>query len=206
LPFASQPIRRAFERFGDVVFPDGSVLGGPDGASQTWFGEAQHPMFDDPPGCWLHLFPTFAETFWPVGASSTSTNTFPFPPLEGQTQSLIGGGEITGAFSDRPEVREVIRFLLSPDHGVEFAEQGLGLMSPHRDFELSHYRPNLRASAEALQDALAADTFRFDASDLMPRPISTEVFNEAMMTYVHEGPESLDEVLAELDAAWPDTG
>jgi hypothetical protein len=64
----------------------------------------------------------------------------------------------------------------------------------------------VRPQAEALRDALAADTFRFDASDLMPRPISTEVFNEAMMTYLAEGPESLDEVLAELDAAWPDTG
>ena len=78
---------------------------------------------------------------------------------------------MTGAFSDRPEVREVLRFLLSPEHGVEFAEQGFGLMSPNRRFELSHYSPDVRSHAEALLDALLTDTFRFDASDLMPPPV-----------------------------------
>jgi len=133
------------------------------------------------------------------------TDTFPFPPLGGRVGGLIGGGEMTGAFSDRPEVREVVRFLLSPDHGVEFAEQGFGLMSPNRDFDLSHYGPYVRQHAEALQDALHADTFRLDASDLMPPPIGNELFLDAMMTYIQEGPDNLDEVLAFLDEQWPDT-
>ena len=100
----------------------------------------------------------------------------------------------------------MLRFLLSPEHGVEFAEQGFGLMSPNRHFELSHYSPKVRPHAEALLDALLRDTFRFDASDLMPPPVGDQVFLEAMMTYVREGPDSLDRILAELDAAWPDTG
>ena len=78
-------------------------------------------MLEDPPGCWLYLFPTFADAFLedPPGALGRLTDTFPFPPLEGRVGGLIGGGEVTGAFSDRPEVREVLRFLLSPEHGVE---------------------------------------------------------------------------------------
>ena len=40
----------------------------------------------------------------------------------------------------------------------------------------------------------------------MPPPVGDQVFFEAMMTYVREGPDSLDGILAELDAAWPDTG
>lgn len=107
-----------------------------------------------------------------------------------------------GAFSDRPEVREALRFFFSPRHGVEAAEQGLEYMSPHLDFDLDHYPPFMRRQAEVLREALAADTFRFDASDLMPPPIGDRIFWNAMMTYVRQGPESLDEVLAELDEAW----
>jgi alpha-glucoside transport system substrate-binding protein len=51
---------------------------------------------------------------------------------------------------------------------------------------------------------LATDTYRFDASDLMPPPIGDRVFWNAMVRYFARGPESLDRVLAELDAAWPD--
>ena len=84
LPFASPPVRHAFERFGEIVFSEGSVRGGPAGAAETFFDDAQHPMLEDPPGCWLYLFPTFAEVFLPPGAPGRLTDTFPFPPLEGQ--------------------------------------------------------------------------------------------------------------------------
>ena len=206
LPFDSPQIRRAFKRFGDVVFPDGSVLGGPEAAAELQFDDAQLPMvLDDPPGCWLHQQATFAATFLPAGAPGRETDTFPFPALDGRQGGVIGGGEMIGAFSDRPEVREVIKLFLSPDHGVEAAEQGLDHMSPHLDFDLDHYPPFMRRQAEVLQEALAADTFRFDGSDLMPPPVGDRVFWDAMITYVEGGPESLDGILAELDAAWPDT-
>jgi hypothetical protein len=89
---------------------------------------------------------------------------------------------------------------------VESAERGLEFMSPNRRFDMGHYHPFIRRQAEFLQSALAADTFRFDASDLMPPPLSDQVFFGAMMRYLREGPESLDGILEELDAAWPDTG
>jgi hypothetical protein len=53
-------------------------------------------------------------------------------------------------------------------------------------------------------ESLASDTFRFDASDLMPPEIGADRFWKAMMTYTAEGPGSLDRILAELDEAWPD--
>jgi hypothetical protein len=38
----------------------------------------------------------------------------------------------------------------------------------------------------------------------MPGEVGSDAFFEAMMTYLAEGPESVDRLLAELDAAWPD--
>jgi ABC-type glycerol-3-phosphate transport system substrate-binding protein len=206
LPFDCPPIRRAFEEFGEVVFTPGSVVGGPDGAAGTSFFEAQRPMLEDPPGCWLYQFPTFAAAALPPGAPGTSTDTFPFPAVDGQERGAVGAGDMIGAFSDRPEVREVIRFFLSPAYGVDAAQRGLEYISPHRDFDLDHYPAFVRRQAQVIREALAADTFRFDASDLMPPGFGDRAIFDAMMRYVDEGPESLDEILAELDTAWPDTG
>jgi hypothetical protein len=74
----------------------------------------------------------------------------------------------------------------------------------NRRFDLDNYTPFERRQAELLRAALAADAYRFDASDLMPPPVGDRVFFDAMMTYLAEGPGSLDRILAELDAAWPD--
>jgi DNA-binding SARP family transcriptional activator/class 3 adenylate cyclase len=206
LPFDSPQIRQAFERFGDVVFPEGSVQGGPSGAAARSFFDAQLPMLNDHPGCWLYQFPTFAAAALPPGAPGRSTDTFPFPPMAGTEGGVMGGGEMIGAFSDRPEVREMIRFLLSPEHGAQAARRGVEYMSPHRDFDLGNYPPFMRKQAEVVRAALADDTFRFDASDLMPAGFGDRVFWDAMMRYVEEGPDSVDEILQGLDAAWPDTG
>jgi alpha-glucoside transport system substrate-binding protein len=126
--------------------------------------------------------------------------------MAGEEGGVIGGGEMMGAFSDRPEVREALEFFFSPRHGIEAAEQGLDYLSPHRDFDFAHYTPFMRRQAEVLKDALANDTFRFDASDLMPTPVGDHVFFNAMLQYLREGPDSLDEILPEVDAAWPDAG
>ncbi len=204
LTFDSAPVRHAFERFGDIAFTGGSVNGGPAGALRASIWDAQLPMIDDPPGCWLYLQATFAEHFLPPGSSGSVTDIFPFPSASGRFPGLIGGGEMVAAFSDRPEVREVVRFLLGPDFGAEMTREGTGFMIANRRFDLANYSPFLRRQAEHLHEALAADAFRFDASDLMPPSIGADNFFDAMMTYLERGPESLDRVLARLDAAWPD--
>lgn len=206
IPFDSPEVRDAFERFGRILFTDGFVLGGAEQGTATWFGEAQLPMVEgEPPGCWLHQFPSFAAAFLPPGSVPGETAAFPFPKLtEGSPRTLLGGGEMIGAFADRPEVREVVRFLLSPEFGLGSSELDEGLIVANRRFDLERYPPFWRDQAELVYDALASDTFRFDASDLMPPEIGADRFWKAMMTYVAEGPGSLDRILADLDQAWPD--
>jgi DNA-binding SARP family transcriptional activator/ABC-type glycerol-3-phosphate transport system substrate-binding protein len=203
MPFDSPAVRDAFRRLNRVVFPEGSVHGGPAGAAATPFFEALKPMLGDPPGCWLHLQASFAAAFLPKGSVGRTADVFPFPSVTGEDPTLIGGGDLITAFSDRPEVRELVRFLISADYGVEMVETG-EFLSPNRRFEPENYPPFLRRRAEAVQAALSSDTFRFDASDLMPPPVGDQVFFDAMMTYLDEGPESVDELLAGIDAAWPD--
>jgi hypothetical protein len=57
---------------------------------------------------------------------------------------------------------------------------------------------------------MRAGQWRFDASDAMPPSVGLirennrpGAFPQGMLDYIDRGPESLDEVLAEIDAAWP---
>ena len=108
-----------------------------------------------------------------------------------------------GALSDRPEVRELVRYILGPTYGEAIVETGGGFISANRRFDLTNYQPFERRQAKLINAALAEDSFRFDASDLMPPEIGTDAFWDAMMRFAREGPQSLDSILAELDAAWP---
>jgi alpha-glucoside transport system substrate-binding protein len=200
IPFDSAPVRDAFERLGQILFSHGYVAAG---AVESNFQVAQHPMVkDDPPGCWLYEFPDFAANYVRryVG---TGTDIFPFPSVEVPSTAVVGAGDILGVFSDRPEVREVVRYMLSPEYGRRLAEASLYL-SPNRRFDLSDYDPFERRQATVIYAALADDAFRFDASDVMPPEIGADLFWKAMMRYATEGPSSLDAILSELDAAWPD--
>jgi DNA-binding SARP family transcriptional activator/ABC-type glycerol-3-phosphate transport system substrate-binding protein len=205
IPFDSSEVREAFEHFGRIAFADGYVRGGAEKGSGTWFGEAQLPMVRrDPPGCWLHGFPSFAAQFLPPGSVPRETNVFPFPTLtERSPRAMIGGGDMIGAFADRPEVREAVRFLLSTQFRVGSSELAEGLIVANRRFDVESYPLFWRHQAKLIYASLASDTFRFDASDLMPPEIGQGLFWRAMMTYMAEGPESLDRILAELDASWP---
>jgi ABC-type glycerol-3-phosphate transport system substrate-binding protein len=205
LPFESPEVREAFERLGRILFTKGFVDGGPAAAARRPFEQAQTRMVNgDPPRCWLYQFPGFASNFIPPGSLGNRTAFFPFPRTTAEsTPGMLGAGIQVGAFSDRPEVREVVRFLVGPDFG-RLMVQGNGAMSPNRGFDVANYPPVWRSTAEELKAALAADSFRFDASDLMPPEIGEDLFWKAMVTYATEGPDSLDGILAQLDAAWPD--
>jgi alpha-glucoside transport system substrate-binding protein len=204
IPFDSAPVRTAFARLGRILFTADYTA---KGAIEDGFWQAQRPMVNrQPPGCWLYQFPSFATGFVPEGSFGTTTDIFPFPSLGADSRGVLGAGTIVGAFSDRPEVRELVRYILSPRYGETVVESGAGFISANQRFDAARYGPFERRQAELIYAALADDTFRFDGSDLMPQEIGAELFWDAMMRFATKGPESLDAILAELDAAWPEDG
>ena len=61
----------------------------------------------------------------------------------------------------------------------------------------------LADSAAVLTDAIANDTGRFDASDLMPGEVGAGSFWTGMVQYMQDGPDSLQGILEEIDSSWP---
>jgi alpha-glucoside transport system substrate-binding protein len=204
-PFSDPEIKAAFEMLGQLVFADGYLYRGRQGAVEQYPWVAITDMTWDPPECWLFHYPSFGTEDVPTGAG-----VFPTPALSewGRT-GVVGGGDMVVAYTDRPEVREYVRYLLGPTYGYAFADVLPSFISARRDFDLEGYttfgEPNeaIRPMAAAIQEALRNDTFRFDGSDLMPPEVGQGAFWAAMIEYIAEGPDNLDELLARLDASWP---
>jgi alpha-glucoside transport system substrate-binding protein len=208
VPFDSPVVRDAFGMLGEVLFTPGYVYAGTDGARRINVWDAPIPMLRDvPPGCWLDQGATFIADYFEFeapGSVGERFDVFPFPAIMDQfDRPMIGGGSMLVAFADRPEVREVIRFFLGPEYGAELATHH-GWISANRRFDPENYTPFGRRLSGLAWHALETDSFRFDASDLMPREVGQDAFWKAMLTFLKEGPDSLDRILAELDASWPE--
>ncbi|MBY5163273.1 extracellular solute-binding protein [Salsipaludibacter albus] len=200
LAFSDPPVRRAFERFNRLVLAPGRVWGGRDNAAERSHVDASKALLDDPPPCWLVHKGTFTYDIEDWGSDVAS---FAVPPLgEEATRRVLTGGDYFVALSDRPEVRAVLEFVMGPEWSNARLADGRFHLSPHRDVDTSLYADEARPVAEALRAAVAdGNGVRFDGSDLMPAAVN-DAFWDGMVTFVGDGPDNLDEVLAGIDAAW----
>jgi DNA-binding SARP family transcriptional activator/ABC-type glycerol-3-phosphate transport system substrate-binding protein len=216
-------VREAFTRFGQLMFAGGVVRGGVDAVGRLNWRDAVHPLLNDPPGCWLVLGASYQQAVLPDGSRvGTDIGSFVLPPIKpGGVTPLSGELQMAGALRDRPEVREFVRWLVSPDWGANQASDPAGSsMFPNLAFDVQHCRAaelSERANAERirmcqqLQDSLRSDLWRLDASDFMPPEVGgvlpgpgvRGVFLQAMLDYVAQGEARLDHLLATIDAAWP---
>ncbi len=206
IPFNDPAVRNAAEVFGEILFTDGYVLGGAADTANIAFGDAPGPMFQDPPGCFLHRQASFINSFFPPGAEAgVDYDWFPLPAID--QEGILYGGELTviGKAGARAEVIDFIERFMGVDvqcamGGVEASSR----ISPHVEVGADCYANDILAGAsEVLTEALAEDTGRFDASDLMPSEVGSGSFWVGMIDYVRGGPDSLDGILDDIEASWP---
>ena len=202
LPFNAIPVQRAFERYGEVVFGPGHVYGGTDQAIDFSIADGMGLMQLAEPGCWLHHQGSYAlRQLRPQATQNGQIAYFVLPAPEPEyAGAILGSAVFVGATSDRPEVREVMRFLAGPDYGIALTEAvGSGFMVANRSFRPAYERFDARTSlAPIAHGALADGSFRFDASVAMG--IETE-FREAMVSYLRGGPDALPWILDRLGGA-----
>ena len=117
LPFNSPEIRRAFETMGQIWLNDEYVYGGRQGISRDNFQESPAHLFEDPPGCYLHRQASFALHLFPPGVEyGKDVDFFYLPPIDAKYgKPVLGGGDIFAMFNDRPEVRELMRYLTTAE-------------------------------------------------------------------------------------------
>ena len=203
IPFDHPAVVAAGETFGQVMFTEGYVLGGAEQTPSIAFADAPAPMFEDPPGCWLHRQATFINSFFPEDAEAgVDYDWFPFPEID--QQNTLFGGELSVVFEDNPAVRDFLEKFA--DVEVQCAQGGdvrMSRVSPNVGVGADCYANDILADAsEILVEALETGNGRFDAADLLPTASQTAFFT-AMVEYVQGGPDSLEGVLADVEASFP---
>ncbi len=202
LKFNSPAIRQAFERYGEIILPSGHVYGGIDYAIDAPTSDGLVPMNASPPGCWFHHQGSLALRYLPAHLVRFGQMAyFVMPSIEPEyADTVLGSAVFAAAVTDRPEVRELMRFLAGPGFGVELAQSsGSGFIAANRMFDRTYNgrdsRVNLRAIAH---DALDADRFRFDGSVAMGIDLDV-AFRAAMISYLKGGFGALPRILDNLD-------
>jgi alpha-glucoside transport system substrate-binding protein len=200
LKFNSPEVKNAFETMANVFFNEEYVLGGTTGILTTNFGDAPLPLFDDPPGCFLHRQASFIPNFFPEGAVvGGDVDYFYLPPIDSAYgKPVLGSGSLLSMGVDNPATREVMKFLATPESVEVEVKEGL-FVAPHNGVPQEWYPSEaLKGFAEILENA---ETFRFDGSDLMPGAVGAGTFWTGVVDYVNGA--DLDSVLASIDDSWP---
>ncbi|HEX2575676.1 MAG TPA: ABC transporter substrate-binding protein, partial [Aquihabitans sp.] len=202
IPFNDPQIVTALETFGEVLKTEGYVLGGAESIDDLAFGDAPGPMFEDPPGCWLHRQASFINSFFPEDAEAgTDYDWFTLPPID--QEGILYAGELTVVGSNRPEVKEFLDAFISEEVQCEMGGvTASSRISPNVNVGPDCYANEILSEAsEVLTEALEKGTGRFDASDLMPTEVGSGSFWTAMIDYAN-GAEA-EPVLDEVEASWP---
>lgn len=201
LGFDSPEVRAAIETWSNIWFNDAYVYGGRDAIVTTNFGDAPAPMFDDPPGCWLHKQGNFITSFFPEGVEfGEEYGVFYLPGVdEAYGKPFLVAGDIMTQFNDRPEVRALMEYFTLPESAGGWMSDG-GALAVHQTATPDMYGQVLERNLAEL--VANASSFRFDGSDLMPGEVGAGSFWTGMTDYV-SGAADLDTVLPEIDASWP---
>jgi alpha-glucoside transport system substrate-binding protein len=206
IPFNDPAVVHAGEVFGDVMFHKGYVLGGAADTPSIAFGDAPLPMFDEPPGCWLHRQASFINAFFPEGTQAgVDYDWFPLPPIDKEGTLFAGEFAVIGTAGNRPEVTDFLNQFM--DQKIQCAMGGTtasSRISPNVNVGPECYANSILADASVvLTNALSTGTGRFDASDMMPGEVGAGSFWTGMVRYMQEGPDSLKSVLDDIEASWP---
>jgi hypothetical protein len=211
----------------DLIFGPGFVRVGPQAISNENFTEQMFNLLQrDPatgeidPDCWLFFQGDFMLGALPPGTEvGRDVDVFPLPPVEpGAATPVIGSVFSLYGVVDRPEVRAFLEYVADPQWGEVWAtEPGNGFIPMNQRFDTDAFAaagddPSSVVRERlylATRDALAAGSFRFDASDLMPPeiggwlddPPAQGAFYAGMTDWV-DGVRTIDQVLADIDAAW----
>ncbi|MGH9133447.1 MAG: ABC transporter substrate-binding protein, partial [Ilumatobacteraceae bacterium] len=226
LGFTHPVVREAGRLADSLVFESGFVRGGPARVSSESYDDQLFHMLNRnratgeiEPDCWLYHQANFVlRVVPPETRIGEDIDFFMLPPVDpDQPTPGTGGALFASAMVDRPEVRAFVEYLASPEWGEVWATgTDSGFVSANRRFDVSAYGDATadpaaavrQAMATAAQTALAADLWRYDASDLMPTRIGgfTEgvgpgAFWRGMLDWV-DGIRTIDQVLVDIDDEW----
>jgi alpha-glucoside transport system substrate-binding protein len=206
LPWTSGEMRNAWTTWRKIVAAPNVVYGGAGGALLTDVVDAARPMFDDPPGCFLHHQATFAMGHFrrykdgqensPNLVPKEDFDFFPFPRFASGGGAREVSGNLAAMFNNTPQARKLIEYLATEEaQGMLTAETEGSIFSANRQVAANEAHSVSSDIAKILTDTNAE--LCFDASDLMPKAM-TNAFYQAVLEFLQH-PDKLEDLLRQLD-------
>ena len=185
----------------DFIFYDNHIYNGPGSIIGKEFRNLPKVLLDDSTECFMswsgHYFRYYIPEDYQYLKDFAVTNV----PKINFENSVVGIGDNIVLIKDNELSKEVISKILSKNFGETWSSyEDTEFISANQNFnkqiinnELTKYEYSI------VHDALQKDLFRYDASEIMARPIGSNLLWELFKEYIREGPQNLVKLLNELD-------
>lgn len=201
LPFNDASVKEALEVMVGIVANEKYVASGRQGVLGTKFVDGIGRVFGKNPSAEMYFEGGFVggialKDVNPDLKEGEDIAFFSFPTIDPALGSpLIGGGDMMSALVDSPEVRELLKYMVTKEAGEIWVRAG-AIVSPNKLVDSSAYTSEL-VKTEAAQ-VTGATVFRFDGSDLLPGALGEEW--GAALQGVVEKPEDIEKIMGDFEA------
>ncbi|MDG1375611.1 MAG: ABC transporter substrate-binding protein [Yoonia sp.] len=200
LKFNDPKVVAAIEEFGAFARNDAYVAGGAGTVATTDFRDSPKGLFSSPPQCYMHRQASFIPAFFPEGTVVGQDADFFYFPAYAEKDlgaPVLGAGTVWAITNPSDAANELIAYLETPEAHETWMALG-GFLTPHMGVDTSKFSD--AATAKMNDILLAATTFRFDGSDLMPGAVGAGSFWTGMVDYA--GGKDAQAVADEIQASW----
>ena len=200
LKFNDPKVVAAIEEFGAFARNDAYVAGGAGTVATTDFRDSPKGLFSSPPQCYMHRQASFIPAFFPEGTVVGQDADFFYFPAYAEKDlgaPVLGAGTVWAITNPSDAANELIAYLETPEAHETWMALG-GFLTPHKGVNTSKFSD--AATAKMNDILLAATTFRFDGSDLMPGAVGAGSFWTGMVDYA--GGKDAQAVADEIQASW----
>jgi len=207
IPFNDPKVASSLDRVGKILKDPKYVNGGigdVKSIATTTFQDGGLPVVSGK--CAMHRQASFYANFFPKGTKVEENGqvfAFYLPTTNADNgKPVLGAGEFTTAFSDKPEVQAFQTYLSTDVWANEKAKNTPtgGWVSANTGLDTANLvSPIDKLSATIFQDPKAV--FRFDGSDQMPGAVGAASFWKQMTAWITG--ESTKAALDKIEKSWP---
>lgn len=203
IKFNDPAVVNALKYCGEIFLNNNYVYGGAANIVTMNYGDSIKPLFEDSPKAMMHRQGNFITGFIQQNVQDNMeeyVGVFALPGVDPQWGTpVLGGGDQFVAFTDKPGVKEFLKFLTTWEACAPWAHIG-GALFPHKNQNFDDYGNSVER--EIAKILVNASVFRFDASDLMPTEVGSGSFWTGMVNYV-SGSENAEDCLKVIEESWP---
>lgn len=201
IPFTDPQIKAAFQAVADLWFKPGYVLQSRSQIVSTAFQDAGLPILDGK--CMMYRMANFYNYYFTQAGAKAGVNgdvnAFYLPPMNDKfgTPLEVSGNYAIG-FTAKPETVEVMRYFASSEYWNTLIKTN-GVLSPNKTTDLTQDPVEINQIFDKI--LATKGPARFDGSDAMPSAVGAAFYHESAQFVA--GQETLDQMLANIEKAWP---